>query len=245
MSQDKIDVKDVTPKTFNPKTHKGNGDRFNPSNRIYVRESKGTFQKLRRYGGWFLLLLFALVPWIPYGERQAVLLDIGNQQFNFFGTTLYPQDLTLLALLFMVAAFGLFFITTFLGRVWCGYLCPQTVWTFMYIWFEEKLEGSANKRRKQDSGKLSPNLIVRKGLKHVAWLAIALATGFTFTGYFVPIGALVSDFFTLNASFWPVFWVLFLPVVHTRMLAGCALSCVFICALTLASSLPCLIRTPL
>ncbi|MGX9518999.1 cytochrome c oxidase accessory protein CcoG [Vibrio mediterranei] len=209
MSQDKIDVKDVTPKTFNPKTHKGNGDRFNPSNRIYVRESKGTFQKLRRYGGWFLLLLFALVPWIPYGERQAVLLDIGNQQFNFFGTTLYPQDLTLLALLFMVAAFGLFFITTFLGRVWCGYLCPQTVWTFMYIWFEEKLEGSANKRRKQDSGKLSPNLILRKGLKHVAWLAIALATGFTFTGYFVPIGALVSDFFTFNASFWPVFWVLF------------------------------------
>ncbi|MCF4176079.1 cytochrome c oxidase accessory protein CcoG [Vibrio sp. McD22-P3] len=209
MSQDKIDVKDVTPKTFNPKTHKGNGDRFNPSNRIYVRESKGTFQKLRRYGGWFLLLLFALVPWIPYGERQAVLLDIGNQQFNFFGTTLYPQDLTLLALLFMVAAFGLFFITTFLGRVWCGYLCPQTVWTFMYIWFEEKLEGSANKRRKQDSGKLSPNLIMRKGLKHVAWLAIALATGFTFTGYFVPIGALVSDFFTFNASFWPVFWVLF------------------------------------
>jgi cytochrome c oxidase accessory protein FixG len=137
------------------------------------------------------------------------LLDIGNQQFNFFGTTLYPQDLTLLALLFMVAAFGLFFITTFLGRVWCGYLCPQTVWTFMYIWFEEKLEGSANKRRKQDSGKLSPNLIMRKGLKHVAWLAIALATGFTFTGYFVPIGALVSDFFTFNASFWPVFWVLF------------------------------------
>lgn len=209
MSQDKIDVKDVTPKTFNPKTHKGNGDRFNPSNRIYVRESKGTFQKLRRYGGWFLLVLFALVPWIPYGERQAVLLDIGNQQFNFFGTTLYPQDLTLLALLFMVAAFGLFFITTFLGRVWCGYLCPQTVWTFMYIWFEEKLEGSANKRRKQDSGKLTGNLIARKALKHAAWIAIALATGCTFTGYFVPIGPLVSDFFTFNASFWPVFWVVF------------------------------------
>ena len=153
MSQDKIEVKDVTPKTFNPKTHKTKGDRFNPSNRIYVRESKGQFQRLRRYGGWFLLLLFALVPWITYGERQAVLLDIGNQQFNFFGTTLYPQDLTLLALLFVISAFGLFFITTFLGRVWCGYLCPQTVWTFMYIWFEEKFEGSANKRRKQDAGK--------------------------------------------------------------------------------------------
>ena len=209
MSQDKIEIKDVTPKTFNPKTHKNTGDRFNPSNRIYVRESKGTFQQLRRYGGWLLLVLFAMVPWIPYGERQAVLLDLGHQQFNFFGTTLYPQDLTLLALLFMISAFSLFFLTTFLGRVWCGYLCPQTVWTFMYIWFEEKLEGSANKRRKQDSGKLTANLAMRKGLKHLAWWVIALATGFTFTGYFVPVKDLVLGFFTLNADFWPVFWVLF------------------------------------
>lgn len=209
MSQDKIDVKDVTPKTFNPKTHKGQGDRFNPNNRIYVRESKGKFQKLRRYGGWLLLLLFGLVPWLPFGERQAILLDIGNQQFNFFGTTLYPQDLTLLATLFVIAAFGLFFITTFLGRVWCGYLCPQTVWTFIYIWFEEKLEGSANKRRKQDSGKLTPQLMWRKGLKHFAWIAVALITGLTFVGYFVPIRELVVNFFSFNAGFWSVFWVLF------------------------------------
>ncbi|MBE3665614.1 cytochrome c oxidase accessory protein CcoG [Vibrio navarrensis] len=212
MSQDKIDIKDVTPKTFNPKTHKGNGDRFNPSNRIYVRESKGTYQKLRRYGGWFLLVLFAMVPWISYGDRQAILLDFSRQQFNFFGTTLYPQDLSLLALLFMIAAFGLFFITTFLGRVWCGYLCPQTVWTFMYIWFEEKLEGSANKRRKQDAGKLTTDLVLRKTVKHIAWFAIALATGFTFVGYFVPIRDLVVDFFTLNASFGPVFWVMFFAI---------------------------------
>ncbi|MBH9741662.1 cytochrome c oxidase accessory protein CcoG [Vibrio navarrensis] len=212
MSQDKIDIKDVTPKTFNPKTHKGNGDRFNPSNRIYVRESKGTYQKLRRYGGWFLLVLFAMVPWISYGDRQAILLDFSHQQFNFFGTTLYPQDLTLLALLFMIAAFGLFFITTFLGRVWCGYLCPQTVWTFMYIWFEEKLEGSANKRRKQDAGKLTTDLVLRKTVKHIAWFAIALATGFTFVGYFVPIRDLVVDFFTLNASFGPAFWVMFFAI---------------------------------
>ena len=209
MSQDKIKVKDVTPKTFNPKTHKTKGDRFNPSNRIYVRESKGQFQQLRRYGGWFLLVLFTMVPWIPYGERQAILLDISNQQFNFFGTTLFPQDLTLLALLFVISAFGLFFITTFLGRVWCGYLCPQTVWTFMYIWFEEKFEGSANKRRKQDSSKLTGKLIIRKTAKHLAWLVIALATGFTFVGYFVPIRDLVVNFFTWDSSFWPVFWVLF------------------------------------
>lgn len=212
MSQEKIKIKDVTPQQFNPKTHKGSDDRFNPSNQIYVRESKGTYQKLRRYGGWLLLLLFTLTPWIPYGERQAILLDIGNQQFNFFGTTLFPQDLTLLALLLVISAFGLFFLTTFLGRVWCGYLCPQTVWTFMYIWFEEKLEGSANKRRKQDSMPMTGNLILRKAAKHIAWFSIALATGFTFTGYFVPVQDLVFNFFTFNAEFWPVFWVLFFAV---------------------------------
>ncbi|MEZ9131180.1 cytochrome c oxidase accessory protein CcoG [Vibrio breoganii] len=212
MSKDRIDIKDVTAKEFNPKAHKSQGDRFNPSNRIYVRASKGVFQKLRRYGAWFLLLLFALVPWIPYGERQAILLDIGQQQFNFFGTTLYPQDLTLLALLFMIAAFGLFFITTFLGRVWCGYLCPQTVWTFMYIWFEEKLEGAANKRKKQDSQPLAAALALRKTLKHLAWFTIALLTGLTFVGYFVPTNELWLDFFTLDATFWTYFWVLFFAV---------------------------------
>ena len=209
MSQDKIDIKDVTPKQFNPKTHKSSGDRFNPSTSIYVRQSKGTFQQLRRYGGWFLLALFVLTPWISFGDRQAILLDIGSQQFNFFGTTLFPQDLTLLALLFVIAAFGLFFITTFLGRVWCGYLCPQTVWTFMYIWFEEKLEGSANKRRKQDQLPMTSSLLLRKTLKHCAWIAIAIATGITFIGYFVPVKELVIDFFTLNIDFLPAFWILF------------------------------------
>lgn len=204
MSQDKIKIKDMTSPS-----RKGNRDRFNPSNRIYVRESKGQFQRLRRYGAWFLLVLFAVIPWIPYGERQAILLDIAHQQFHFFGTTLYPQDLMLLALLFMLAAFGLFFITTFLGRVWCGYLCPQTVWTFMYIWFEEKLEGNANKRRKQDSHPPTRNLLIRKTLKHSAWIMIALLTGLTFVGYFVPIRDLVIDFFSANAAFWPTFWVVF------------------------------------
>ncbi|PQJ83153.1 cytochrome c oxidase accessory protein CcoG [Aliivibrio sifiae] len=209
MSQDKIDIKDVTPKQFNPKTHKSSSDRFNPNSGIYVRQSKGAFQKLRRYGGWFLLALFILTPWISFGDRQAILLDIGSQQFNFFGTTLFPQDLTLLALLFVIAAFGLFFITTFLGRVWCGYLCPQTVWTFMYIWFEEKLEGPANKRRKQDQMPMTSNLLVRKTIKHIAWVAIAIATGLTFVGYFVPVKELVIDFFTFNSDFLPAFWVLF------------------------------------
>ncbi|MDD1784005.1 cytochrome c oxidase accessory protein CcoG [Enterovibrio sp. ZSDZ35] len=212
MSKEKIDVKDVTPKTYNPKTHKGSGDRFNPSNRIYVRAMSGVYQQLRRKMGWFFMLLFVLTPWIPYGDRQAILIDIGKQQFNFFGTTLWPQDLTLLATLFMIAAFGLFFLTTFLGRVWCGYLCPQTVWTFIYIWFEEKLEGSANKRKKQDSLPLTKTLLLRKTAKHICWFAVALLTGLTFVGYFIPVKELFVDFFTFNTSFWVAFWVLFFSV---------------------------------
>ncbi|WP_407331778.1 cytochrome c oxidase accessory protein CcoG [Enterovibrio sp. 27052020O] len=212
MSKDKIDVKDVTAKEFNPKTHKGSGDRFNPSNRIYVREAKGIYQKLRQKMGWFFLLLFVLTPWIPYGDRQAILIDIGHQQFNFFGTTLWPQDLTLLASVLMIAAFGLFFITTFLGRVWCGYLCPQTVWTFIYIWFEEKLEGSANKRRKQDSLPPTKSLVMRKAIKHLCWFAVALLTGLTFVGYFVPVKTLFIEFFTFSSTFWVTFWVLFFSV---------------------------------
>ncbi|GHA62146.1 cytochrome c oxidase accessory protein CcoG [Photobacterium aphoticum] len=214
MSQEKIAIKDVTPPSGhtsapNPQTHKGKADRFNPNNRIYVRAVKGIYQQLRRRMGWLLMALFMGLPWIPYGDRQAILLDISQQQFHFFGTTFWPQDLTLLATLFMIAAFALFFITTFLGRVWCGYLCPQTVWTFIYIWFEEKLEGAANKRRKQDSLPQTRHLMVRKTLKHLAWLAVALVTGLTFIGYFLPIHNLIGDFFTLNLGTWPTFWVLF------------------------------------
>ncbi|UIP27915.1 cytochrome c oxidase accessory protein CcoG [Photobacterium sp. TLY01] len=209
MSQERIKIKDVTPKEYNPKTHKGGDDRFNPSNRIYVRAMKGVYQQLRQRMGWLMMGLFLILPWITYNGRQAILLDIGRQQFNIFGTTFWPQDLMLLASLLMVAAFALFFVTTFLGRVWCGYMCPQTVWTFIYIWFEEKLEGPANKRRTQDSKALTSELIVRKTLKHIAWLLVALISGLTFVGYFLPIRELVPGFFTFSASFLAVFWVLF------------------------------------
>ncbi|MBD1577294.1 MULTISPECIES: cytochrome c oxidase accessory protein CcoG [Vibrio] len=198
MSQDKIDVKIITPQT----NRDANG-------KIYVRKSQGVFQKMRRYGGWFLLVLFAAIPWISYNGQQAILFDLAKQQFQFFGSTFFPQDLTLLAIIFMISAFGLFFLTTFLGRVWCGYLCPQTVWTFMYIWFEEKLEGPANKRRKQDNNKYSKNLLLRKTIKHIAWWIIAILTGITFVAYFVPVKTLTVEFVTFELNFWPAFWVWF------------------------------------
>ena len=128
-----------------------------------MRAQTGYWQRVRKAMGWFFVVLFVAIPWLRYDGRQAVLFDIGHQQFHIFGATIWPQDLTLLAWIFMIAAFGLFFVTTFLGRVWCGYLCPQTVWTFMFIWFEEKLEGAANKRRKLDASPWNAEKLARKG----------------------------------------------------------------------------------
>ncbi|QCG46662.1 cytochrome c oxidase accessory protein CcoG [Aeromonas schubertii] len=205
---EKIEVKDVTG-VYNPNTFKASDDRFNPGNRIYVRAQLGQWQRLRKGMGWFFMLFFLALPWLRYDGRQAILFDIGNQQFHIFAATIWPQDLTLLAWIFMIAAFGLFFLTTFLGRVWCGYLCPQTVWTFLFIWFEEKLEGPANKRRKLDAAPWGREKIVRKGSKHLAWMVISLITGLTFVGYFQDMMTLVPGQVTLSIDFWPLFWVLF------------------------------------
>ena len=184
-------------------------DRFNPRNRIYVRAVEGIWSTLRRRIGWIAMLFFLVLPWIPWGDRQAVWFNLAEQKFHIFGLTIWPQDLTLLAAVLMIAAFGLFFITTYLGRVWCGYTCPQTVWTFIFIWFEEKLEGARNKRIKLDQMPWSFNKLWRKAAKHSAWILVSLLTAMTFVSYFVPTSEVYRDVFTLNASGAIYFWVIF------------------------------------
>lgn len=209
---DKIDVKNIPTDV---KVHKPDPNEtldYNLRNRIYVRAVKGVHQALRRNMGFVSLLLFALIPWIPYEGKQAVLFDIANQQFNIFSLTLWPQDLTLFATILIISAYALFFVTTFYGRVWCGYMCPQTVWTFMYIWFEEKIEGSANKRKKLDSMPLSWEKIWKKGLKHTAWVVVALLTALTFMAYFVPAKEVFIDFFTLQTTTAITSWTLFFAI---------------------------------
>ena len=180
--------------------HAGN-ENYKPRDQIYVRKVKGFFQRLRQKMNFVFLAFFALLPWLQYNGHQAILFDIAEQRFTLWGLTLWPQDLTLLAWLFILSAFLLFFITTFLGRVWCGYLCPQTVWTFIFIWFEEKIEGTANQRKKLDSQKMDFNKLWRKALKHSCWLFFSILTALTFVGYFVPMQQVFVDFFTFNASF--------------------------------------------
>lgn len=203
MSEKRIEIKDVTPKPKPKYTNVG------PDNHIYVRAMQGVFQRLRKYMGWFFMLLFIVLPLFQWDGHQAILLNIVEQRIHIFGLTIFPQDLMLLALLLIVCAFGLFFITAYLGRVWCGFMCPQTIWTFIFIWFEEKIEGSANKRLKLNQASWSGDKVKKKLLKHTAWLGVSLFTGLAFTAYFVPIYDLYIDFFTLQESGTVYFWVLF------------------------------------
>ena len=206
---ERIPVKNISPvKVHRPDTSKHDNS-YTPRSRIYVRAVTGMLENFRRFFGLFFLGSFAALPWLQFNGSQAVLFDFGAQRFNIFGLTLWPQDLTLFAWILIVAAFALFFVTTFAGRVWCGFMCPQTTWTFLYIWFEEKIEGSRHKRMKLDERKMDFDKLWRKTLKHIAWVGIALLTALTFVGYFTPIDALFVDFFTFSSGFWVVFWVLF------------------------------------
>jgi cytochrome c oxidase accessory protein FixG len=192
-----IPVKNIK---IHPASDQGQGV-YKLRDQIYVRKIEGLFNTLRRRMNFVFLTVFAMLPWLQYNGQQAILFDLSEQRFNLWGLTLWPQDLTLLAWLFIISAFFLFFVTTFLGRVWCGYLCPQTVWTFIFMWFEEKIEGKANKRKNLDSQAWSFNKLWRKTLKHFCWLFFSLLTSLTFAGYFTPMQAVFVDFFTLNISF--------------------------------------------
>ena len=186
----------------NVKIHpaKHSKERYKPGDQIYVRKSSGFFQKLRQRMNLVYFAFFALLPWLQYNGHQAILFDISEQRFTLWGLTLWPQDLTLLAWLFIFSAFLLFFVTTFLGRVWCGYMCPQTVWTFIFIWFEEKIEGTANQRRKLNQQKMNASKLYKKALKHGCWLLFSLFTAMTFAGYFSPMNELFINIVTFDTS---------------------------------------------
>ncbi|TMO69834.1 cytochrome c oxidase accessory protein CcoG [Pseudoalteromonas aurantia] len=174
---------------------------------IYIREQKGFFQKIRRYLSWLLMITFITIPFIQYGGKQAVLLDVATQQFRVFGATFLPQDFMIIAWIFMSGAFALFFVTNWLGRVWCGYICPQTVWMLLFTWVEHKTEGTRNQRIKLDKSPWSFNKVRKKTLKHVAWLLISVFTATSFMAYFIPAHTLYTDMFLLEWSGLTSFWV--------------------------------------
>ncbi|MEH6558693.1 MAG: cytochrome c oxidase accessory protein CcoG [Oceanicoccus sp.] len=162
-------------------------DLYQKREKIYTRKIEGFYQRLRVYTGWPLLLGYFLVPWLNWDGRQAVLFDLPSRQFHIFNITFWPQDFPMLAWLLIIAAFTLFAITAWAGRIWCGYTCPQTVWTAVFMWAEQLSEGSRNQRIKRDKEPWSSEKIRRKASKHILWIGFAFLTGFTFVGYFSPV----------------------------------------------------------
>lgn len=177
--------------------------------RIYTRAVQGRFQRIRLYTGWPLLLGYFLLPWLNIDGRQALLFDLPARQFHILWLTFWPQDLPLLAWLLIIAAFALFAVTVWAGRIWCGYTCPQTVWTAIFMWAEQFAEGSRNQRMRLDQAPFSLNKLRRKALKHTLWLGVAFWTGFTFVGYFSPIREMSLALLSLQLSLMEIAWITF------------------------------------
>ena len=200
---EQIPVKDVTPGKV--ETY----DLYAKRDKIHTRSYKGLFKNIRLAGVAFLFLLYFGTAWLQWDGRQAVLWDLPARQFHIFAATFQPQDFFLLSFLLIICAFGLFFITVFAGRVWCGYTCPQTVWTWIFMWAERVTEGERNARIKLDKAPMSANKLARRVAKHSIWIAVSLITALTFVGYFTPIRELVVDLVIWDMAGWAVFWVFF------------------------------------
>jgi cytochrome c oxidase accessory protein FixG len=182
---------------------------YRSENKIYARAVSGWF------AGWRWVLVFATqlvfygLPWLEWGARQAVLFDIGARRFYIFGLVLYPQDFIYLTGLMIVSAYALFLFTAVAGRLWCGYACPQTVYTEIFMWVERKIEGDRVARMRRDAGGWTAERVARLTAKQVVWIAIGLWTGFTFVGYFTPIRDLAAAVPSFGLGPWETFWVLF------------------------------------
>ena len=176
--------------------------------KIYPRAVHGVYAWLRWAAVWATQLVFYGGAWLTWNDRQAVLFDIVHRKFYLFGLVFWPQDVIYLTALLIIAALSLFLFTAVAGRVWCGYACPQTVYTEIFLWVERMVEGDRNARMRLDKAPLGQRL-PRKAAKHAAWIAIALWTGFTFVGYVTPIRELWAEVLSLSTGPWESFWIAF------------------------------------
>jgi cytochrome c oxidase accessory protein FixG len=182
---------------------------YEAQKKIYPRAVTGLFARWRWGVVFFTQVLFYGLPWLQWGQRQAMLFDLGARRFYIFGYVLYPQDFIYLTGLLVISALSLFLFTAVAGRLWCGFACPQTVYTEMFLWIERKVEGDRNARMRLDGSAMSIEKLVKKWFKHILWGSLALWTGFSFVGYFTPIRELGLEFLQTRMGSWEVFWVFF------------------------------------
>ena len=177
--------------------------------KIYPRSVQGLFARWRWVLVFITQIVFYGLPWLEWGQRQAVLFDLGARRFYIFGIVLYPQDFIYLTAILVISAFSLFLFTAIAGRLWCGYACPQTVYSEIFMWLERKIEGDRTARMRLDASDMSLEKLVKKWYKHIVWIGLSMWTGFSFVGYFTPIRELGMEFFLGRMSSWEVFWVFF------------------------------------
>jgi cytochrome c oxidase accessory protein FixG len=177
--------------------------------KIYPRSVTGLFAKWRWFFVWATQLFFYGMPWLQWNGRQAMLFDLEARRFYIFGLVLYPQDVIYLSGILIISALLLFLFTAVAGRQWCGYACPQTVYTEIYLWIERKIEGDRSARMRLDAAPMSGNKFLRKTAKQLAWIAVGLWTGFTFVGYFTPIRELAHHVAAWTLGPWQTFWIFF------------------------------------
>ncbi len=177
--------------------------------KIQPRSVQGLFANWRWVMVWITQLVFYGLPWLEWNARQAVLFDLEARRFYIFGLVLYPQDFIYLTGLLVICAFALFLFTAVAGRLWCGFACPQTVYTEIFLWIEKKVEGDRSARLRLDRSALSASKLGKRSLKHALWIAFSLWTGFTFVGYFTPIRELGALSVAAALGPWQLFWIFF------------------------------------
>ena len=182
---------------------------YKAQDKIHARSVSGWFATWRWALVWITQLVFYGLPWLNWNGRQAVLFELTSRRFYIFDLVLYPQDFIYLTGLLILSAYSLFLFTTVAGRLWCGFACPQTVYTEIFMWVERHFEGDRQKRIKLDASPWTAEKWLRKGGKQITWIAIGLWTGLTMVGYFTPIRTLLQEAATLSFGPWEWFWVLF------------------------------------
>ncbi|MFT4171485.1 MAG: cytochrome c oxidase accessory protein CcoG [Rhodocyclaceae bacterium] len=187
--------------------------------KVYPRAVTGRFANWRWAMVWLTQLVFYGLCWIPWNGRQSVLFDLVERKFYIFGWVFWPQDVFYLAVLLIISALSLFLFTAVAGRLWCGFACPQTVYTEIFMWIEQKIEGSRQRQMKLDEMPWGGRKLLIKGAKYLAWIAVSAWTGITFVGYFTPMTELVGDIGRFNVSGWAAFWILFYGS-FTYLMAG-------------------------
>lgn len=180
--------------------------------KVYARSVSGKFRTIRRAVSAVLLGVYFILPWVRINGRQPLLFDIPGRKFYVFNTIFWPQEVYYLAILVILLVVALFAFTAFAGRLWCGYACPQTVFTDIFMWIERLTEGDRARRMRLDGAAMTSGKFARKAVKHALWITFSFATAFTFVSYFIPPYELFGRITALSLTGPNVFWLAFFTV---------------------------------